>query len=107
MLFQRLRHDREHVSLVTRRRRRALIVPTTSVSGRRGIGLISGFVFVKPFEVFGVLDGNVGVLDYGHENVLHNRDHKEEEAVHEERCVDEVDLFNRCKCVEQRVATLD
>lgn len=38
---------------------------------------------VEPLKVLGILDGNVGIFDDDHENVLDNRDDEEDEDVHE------------------------
>ena len=66
-----------HDSLITRRW--AGLIATMSVSARTlvaWLSSLSGFVGrdarFKPIEVFSILDGNVGIFDDSHEDVLHD-----------------------------------
>ena len=87
MLLERLRQIVKHeesLSLVTGRRWSGVIFAvTTPAIGRttRLVRIICDLVIgaprVEPFEVLCILDRDVGVLHYGHENVLHDGDHEE------------------------------
>ena len=46
----------------------------------------------QPSEVLFILDRDVAILDDAHEDVLHDRHQEEQEAVHEQQSVNEIDF---------------
>ena len=64
------------------------------------------FAIAEPIEILCVLDRNIGVLNDDHENVLYDRDQEENETIHEDLCVPEIDFFYRLIGVEKRISGL-
>ena len=61
---------------------------------------------VKPFEVFGILNRNVSVLNDNHKDVLYDGNHEEDEDVHEEVCIIKVGKSHGMEGVEKSISCL-
>ena len=76
------------------------------VSITLSIGLFVIILLGEPVEILGILDRDVAILDDDHEDILDYGYDKEDEAVHEEDCVEIVGLLHAVVGVEQGVTSL-
>ena len=65
------------------------------------------FVSVEPVVILCILNRDVGVFNNAHEDVLYDRNDKENEQVHENLRVPKVRLLHRMVSVEQSITSLN